>query len=112
MSRLRMKLWWDMPTGEKIIKTNGQNRPVIPFVSLPWQQQGKFEYTAQEGHERVPRMFEYRGVWYDVREFEPIIPEMGWQAQAVMSKPRRTILVKGYDPKATRPVVVVGCVYW
>jgi len=95
-----------------IIKTNGQGRPVIPFVSLPWQQQGKFEYIAQEGHECVPRMFEYRGVWYDVGEFEPTIPGTGWQDQAIMAKPHRTILVKGYDPMATRPMVVVGCVYW
>jgi len=53
------------------IQTNHHSRPLASLVECPARQD--FDYITEEDS-YAPRLFKYRGQWYDVGEFVRIVP--------------------------------------
>ncbi len=67
--------------------TNGRARDLVSVSDLPDAAASDFDYV--EGDDRfTPRMFQYRGSWYDTHEFERATGDVfaaGWQGVQAQS---------------------------
>ena len=63
---------------ELTIITNNHPRDLACWHDLPATAQADFEYI--QGEDRwSPRLFQYRGFWYDTGEFTPVSTMGNWQ---------------------------------
>lgn len=97
------------------LKTNNKPRPLASFNDLPQAERGRFEYVDEEDRDS-PRMFLYRGSWYDAEDFECAPHDVaalgfdGVQADSMFS----AVVLRYFDCEgyAYDDAVVVGYLYW
>lgn len=97
------------------VKSNRIPRPLHMLADLPHAARAEFDYVTGEDM-FTPRMFEYRGAWYDTHEFERAGDDVhalgfnAWQTESAFS----AVVVSHFDREGYEydDSIVVGYLHW
>jgi hypothetical protein len=105
----------DDTTARIKIKSNNHERPLVSWHDLPAWAQSDFDYIVRDDR-YTPRMFNYRGSWYDAGEFQPSsewLMAEGWQGTQGESY-FSAVVVRWFtrDGEYMDDTIVVGYAHW